>query len=209
MNMEFNGQILLILFNIMKVLLLLSRFSHVWRCVTPETAAHQAPPSLGFSRQEHWSGLPLPSPMHESEKWKWSSSVMSDSLQPHGLQPTRLLCPWDFPGKSSGVGCHCLLRYEGKKPVTTATRKTTDIKYIKIGNKEIKHLLHRILSIKKSNIIYLYTINTNKKSKQGVQIQDTEKSIFLSLPDRSSSEKGLEWAKRILLNTNKTINYNT
>ena len=38
--------------------------------VTPETAAHQAPPSLGFSRQEHWSGLPFPSPMHESEKWK-------------------------------------------------------------------------------------------------------------------------------------------
>jgi len=31
-------------------------------------AAHQAPPSLGFSRQEYWSGLPLPSPMHESEK---------------------------------------------------------------------------------------------------------------------------------------------
>ena len=31
-------------------------------------AAHQAPPSLGFSRQEHWSGLPFPSPMHESEK---------------------------------------------------------------------------------------------------------------------------------------------
>ena len=29
---------------------------------------HQAPPSLGFSRQEHWSGLPFPSPMHESEK---------------------------------------------------------------------------------------------------------------------------------------------
>ena len=37
---------------------------------TPLTAAHQAPPSLGFSRQEHWSGLPFPSPMHESEKWK-------------------------------------------------------------------------------------------------------------------------------------------
>ena len=34
--------------------------------------------------------------------------------EPHGLQPTRLLCPWDFPGKSTGVGCHCLLhmRYE-------------------------------------------------------------------------------------------------
>ena len=58
-------------------------------------AAHQAPPSLGFSRQEHWRGLPFPSPMHESEKWKWSHSVMSDSLRPHGLQPTRLLRPWD------------------------------------------------------------------------------------------------------------------
>ena len=48
-------------------LLLLSHFSSVRLCVTPWTAAHQAPPSLGFSRQEHWSGLPFPSPMHESE----------------------------------------------------------------------------------------------------------------------------------------------
>ena len=47
---------------------LLSRFSRVRLCATPETAAHQAPPSLGFSRQEHWSGLPFPSPRHESEK---------------------------------------------------------------------------------------------------------------------------------------------
>ena len=67
------------------LLLLLSRFSCVRLCVTPETAAHQAPPSLGFSRQEHWSGLPFPSPMHQSEKWKWSHSVMSDSQWPHGL----------------------------------------------------------------------------------------------------------------------------
>ena len=42
----------------------------------------------GIPRQEHWSGLPFPSPMHESEKWKWSCSVVSDSYQPHGLQPT-------------------------------------------------------------------------------------------------------------------------
>ena len=44
--------------------------------------------------------------MHESEKWKWSRSVVSDSSRPHGLQPTRLFRPWDFPGKSTGVGCH-------------------------------------------------------------------------------------------------------
>ena len=56
------------------LLLLLSCFSRVRLCATPETAAHQAPPSLGFSRQEHWSGLPFPSPIHESEKWKWKWS---------------------------------------------------------------------------------------------------------------------------------------
>ena len=126
-------------------------------CATPQTAAHQAPPSwdspgkdtgvgchfllqcmevksdsevtqscptlyvpmdcsppgsstMGSSRQEHWSGLPFPSPMHGSEKWKWSRSVVSDSSRPHGLKPTRLLHPWDFLGKNTGVGCHCLLQ---------------------------------------------------------------------------------------------------
>ena len=39
-----------------------------------------------------------------------SHSVMSDSLQPHGLQPTRLLCPWDLPGKKAGVGGCFLLQ---------------------------------------------------------------------------------------------------
>ena len=87
-------------------MLLLSHFSCVQLCATP---------SLGFSRQEPWSGLPFPSPMHKSEKWKWSRSVMSNSSPPHGLQPARLLHPWDFPGKSTGVGCHCLLREERHK----------------------------------------------------------------------------------------------
>ena len=56
-----------------------------------------------FSRQESWSELPFPSPVHESEKWKCSRLVMSDSSWSHGLQPTRLLRPWDFPGKRTGV----------------------------------------------------------------------------------------------------------
>ena len=85
-------------------LLLPSHFSRVQLCVTPQKAAQQAPPSLGFSRQEHWSGLPFPSPMHESEKWKWSR------VWPSATPWTaifRLLHPWNFPGKSTGV--HCLL----------------------------------------------------------------------------------------------------
>ena len=36
--------------------------------------------------------------------------AVCNSLPPHGLQPTRLLCPWDFPGKNTGVGCHFLLQ---------------------------------------------------------------------------------------------------
>ena len=45
-----------------------------------------------------------------SNAWRWSRSVMSDSSRPHGLQSTRLRHPWDFPGKHTGVGCHCLLQ---------------------------------------------------------------------------------------------------
>ena len=41
---------------------------------------------------------------------KWSRSVVSDSLRPNRLWPARLLCPWDFPGKNIGVGCHFLLQ---------------------------------------------------------------------------------------------------
>ena len=61
--------------------------------------------------------------MHESEKWEWSRSVVSDSQWPHGLQPTRFLCPWDFPGKSTGVGCHCLLRSQVRQGNTASTLK--------------------------------------------------------------------------------------
>ena len=55
--------------------------------------------------------------MHESEKWKGSCSVVSDSSRPHRLQPTRLLHPWEFPGKSTGVGCHCLLRDQPRQHI--------------------------------------------------------------------------------------------
>ena len=39
-----------------------------------------------------------------------SHSVVSNCLQPHGLEPTRFLCPWDSPGKNNGMGCHFLLQ---------------------------------------------------------------------------------------------------
>ena len=107
---------------------------------TPWTAAYQAPLFMGFSRQEYWSGLLLPSPSKKhsvqnkegdgstlmirpqanltNETGIYSSEVTCPCmharslqscptlLRPHGLQPTRRLHPWDFPGKSTGVGCH-------------------------------------------------------------------------------------------------------
>ena len=65
--MGLNGDVGLLGISPPFTVLLLSRFSRVRLCATPETAAHKAPPSLGFSRQEHWSVLPFPSPMQKSE----------------------------------------------------------------------------------------------------------------------------------------------
>ena len=48
-----------------------------------------------------------------------SCSVVSDSLWPHGLRPTRLLRPWDYPGKNTRLGCHALLPYSLPRPFPT------------------------------------------------------------------------------------------
>ena len=77
---------------------------------TPWTAAYQAPPSMGFSRQEYWSGVPLPSLIQAYYYYYYVASVVSDSVQPHRQQPTRLPHPWDSLGKNTGVGCPFLLQ---------------------------------------------------------------------------------------------------
>ena len=63
--------------------------------------------SLGFSRQEHWSGLPFPSPIHESEKVQSLSRIRLFTTPWTAAHQAPL--SMDFPGKSTGVGCHCLL----------------------------------------------------------------------------------------------------
>ena len=121
--------------------------------------AHQAPPSLGFSRQEQWSGLPFPSPMHENEKWKWSRSVMSDPQQPHGLQPTRLMHPWDSPGKSTGVGCHCLLWKDTISTISKVKRQPSEWEKIIANETTDKGLISKVYK----QFIQLNTRKTNKK----------------------------------------------
>ena len=89
------------------LLLLLSRFSRIQLCVTPYTAANQAPPSLGFSRQDTLEGVAS----------SFSNACMhAKSLQLHPTlcdpwtAATRLLCPRDSLSKNTGVGCHFLLQ---------------------------------------------------------------------------------------------------
>ena len=92
------------------LLLLLSHFSRVRFCATPEMAAHQASLSLGFSRQEHWNGLPFPSPVHESEKSKvrslsrvwllvtpWTAAYQAPPSMGFSRQEYWSGVPWPFP----------------------------------------------------------------------------------------------------------------
>ena len=84
--------------------------SRVWLFAIPWTAAYQAPPSMGFSRQEYWSGLPLPSPLNDHSV-QFSHSVVSNSLQPCESQHARPPClsqtPWVYSNSSPlSQWCH-------------------------------------------------------------------------------------------------------
>ena len=100
----------------------------VWVCHTSTWSNHakslQSCPTLCDPIDGSPPGSPVPGILQArtlewvaisfSSAWRWkekvkSLSLVSDSWRPHGLQPTRLLRPWDFPGKSAGAGCHCLL----------------------------------------------------------------------------------------------------
>ena len=73
--------------------------SRVWLLVTPWIAAYQAPPSMGFSKQEYWGGVPLPSPFHQLYR---RFSFLS--VWPHGRQHTRFPCP-SLPPRACWNSC--------------------------------------------------------------------------------------------------------
>ena len=85
-------------------------------------------------------------------KWKWSHSVVSNSPWPHGPQPSRLLHPWDFPGKSTGVGCHCLLRWDHKSMISKALYKLLDVGAIlRDSSRERQNQTQKLLTYVKMN----------------------------------------------------------
>ena len=88
--------------------------SHVQLCATPWTVAHQAPPSLGFSRQEHWSGLPFPSPGDfPNPGIKLMSPALAGGFfttEPPDKWKWKQVSPWNSLGPSTGVGRLSLLQ---------------------------------------------------------------------------------------------------
>ena len=100
----------LLFFTRMKVLVLMCvRAKSPQACLTLCDPMDGSPPGSSIpgilqARTLEWAAISF------SNAGKWSHSVQSNSWRPCGLQPSRLLCPWDFPGKRSAVGCHCLLQ---------------------------------------------------------------------------------------------------
>ena len=115
--------------------------------------------------------------MHKSEKWKWSHSVVSDSSRPHGLQPTRLLCPWDFPGRSTGVGCHCLL--------STSLQMTNFIPFydwVIFHSIYVPHLLYAFLCQWTLGWLHILTVVNNAAIIIGVYMSFWNMVFFVYMP---------------------------
>ena len=87
------------------LLLLLSCFSRVRLCDPIDGSPPGSPvPGILQAKTLEWIAISF------SNAWTWKVKVKSLSHVRLFATPTRLLCPWDFPGKSTGVRCHCLLR---------------------------------------------------------------------------------------------------
>ena len=87
--------------------------SRVRPSATPWTAAYQAPPSIGFSRQEHWSGVPVPSlptmPSTVPCLYVYDQSCAT-LCNPMNRSLPDFSCPWNFPRKNTGMGWHFWLQ---------------------------------------------------------------------------------------------------
>ena len=100
-----------------------AKFWELW-CPAAAAKSLQSCPTLCDPRDSSPPGSPVPGILQArtlewvavsfSRAWRWKVKVKSLShvwlLATPWIAPTRLLCPWDFPGKSTEVGCHCLLR---------------------------------------------------------------------------------------------------
>ena len=95
----------------MKVKSKVKSLSHVRLLATPWTAAHQAPPSMGFSRLEYWSGVPLPSPSGVCHKFHMAALKGKVTVAQSCLTLSDPMdSPWNSPGQNTGEGDLSLLQ---------------------------------------------------------------------------------------------------
>ena len=89
------------------------RWTKNYLSIIPPPSSNTAP-KAGLKLNIQKTKITAPSPITSRQIYAClcvSCSVVSSSLQPHRLQPTRLLCPWNIPGKNTGVGRHFLLQW--------------------------------------------------------------------------------------------------
>ena len=103
-------------------------------------------------------------------KWKWSRSVVSDSLRSHGLWPTMLLCPWDSPGKSTGVVAISFSRRSSQPRDRTRVSRTAGRHFIIWATREAP-------SGTKEGSIVVFSLEFHLKGKIKAKFETTE-AIF-------------------------------
>ena len=162
------------------MLLLLSRFSHVRLCVTPGTVAHQAPPSLGFSRQEYWNELPFPSPMHESEKWKVKVKLPSHvGIHRRTVQKKELHDPYNHDGVITHLEPD-ILECEVKWALESITTSKAS------GGDGIPVELFQILKDDAVKVLHSICQQIWKTQKWP---QDWKRSVFIPIPKKGNTKE--------------------
>ena len=152
--------------------------SHIRLFVTPWTAAHQAPPSMGFSRQEFWSGVPLPSPTvnpEKGEKVKGATQTESRKLTvPHCAEETVITV-------HTGQGCLSLQsRIPKRRELQRRKERTLERNNIKLWASTVLHIRCNYLKPDQKNTGKQQAQQTPKitKSKEKLMFSPAREKIF-------------------------------
>ena len=104
------------------------------------------------------------------------ASVMSNSLRPYGVYPSRLLCPWDSPGKNTGVGCHALLQgafqIQGLNPCILTTPTLAGGSFTTSANWEAHNQVVRMCDL---------TVHLGKRERSNITKPETIKKCYFYL----------------------------
>ena len=127
-------------------------------------------------------------------------AIVSDSLRCHGLYPTRLLCPWDFPGKNTGVGCHFSCRQSSRPRDQTRISCSScidrqilynwtswgDLKkmrlaklWLNLQDSTLHHMTHQISSVQSFSCVWLFATPWTAARKVSLSITNSQSLLKL------------------------------